>query len=115
MSYKLTKKSEAFHKSKAGIELDAYPNIDNVGVVVGKTEEGHNQEFYHNESTFSYIILDGTAVFYLGDEEVEVTTGDILSIEPNTRIFYKGKIKYVLLTTPPWTEENEVETRAKIW
>ena len=53
--------------------------------------------------------------FFLDDETVEVDKGDILSIEPNTRIYYKGKLKMILITTPAWKPENEVETRHSIW
>lgn len=100
---------------KHGIHLGVYPRIGDSGVVLVETKEGHRQEFYHKTSTFNYIVLEGTGRFFLNDEEVPVQKGDMLSVEPNTRIYYKGAMKLVLITNPAWTEEGEVEVRAKIW
>ena len=115
MSYKLTKKIETVKKEKVGMILDVYPNIDNCGFVLENTEEGHNSEFYNTKSTFTYIILEGSGLFFIDDEEISVSTGDCISIPPNTRIYFKGKLKMILITTPAWKSENEVETRSSIW
>ena len=115
MKYKHTKKEDIPKFEKFGIKLDVYPNIDNCGVVVINSEDGHHQEFYHKKSTFTYIILEGEGIFFLDDKAVEIKRGDSISIQPNTRIYYKGKLKMVLITTPAWEEEYEVETKAKAW
>lgn len=115
MTHKLTQHRDIFSKDKHGIHLNVYDNIGDCGFVVIETEEGHNQEFYHKVSTFNYIILEGGGSFFLDDDEVPVEKGDFISIEPNTRIYYKGKMKLVLVTNPAWEEENEVETKPTIW
>jgi len=115
MKYKLTKSADIQQKEKFGINLDIYPNVDGTGVVLVGTKEGHNQEFYHKQSTFTYIVLEGSGTFFLDDEAVQVSKGDMLSIEPNTRIYYKGELRLILVTTPAWEPENEVETRPSIW
>ncbi len=115
MKYQLTKSSDIPKKEKFGIDLDIYPSGVGYGVVLVSTEQGHNQEFYDKKSTFTYIVLEGSGTFFLDDEPVEVMQGDILSIQPQTRIYYKGKLKMVLITAPAWQPENEVETRPSIW
>ena len=115
MNYQLIKSSEIFKKEKSGIKLGVYPAMGNCGVVVVETETGHNQEFYHKVSTFHYIVLDGAGRFFLNDEEVKVSQGDCISIEPHTRIYYKGTMKMILITTPPWEAAHEVETKPTIW
>jgi mannose-6-phosphate isomerase class I len=115
MKYKLVKNGEIFRKEKFGINLLVYPAMGNCEVVVAETETGHNQEFYQKISVCNYIILEGSGSFFLDGEEVKVSKGDLISIEPNTRIYYKGKMKLILVTTPPWQSENEVETNPKIW
>lgn len=115
MKYILTKSKDVEKKEKFGINLDIFPRVGNCGIVLINTEEGHNQEFYDRQSTFTYIILEGNGTFFLNDEEVEVLKGDSISIEPNTRIYYKGKLKMILITNPAWKQENEVETRTSIW
>lgn len=113
MSYRLEK---ADIKEKFGIRLEVYPDIsEGCGVVIVDTEEGHNQEFYDKESTFTYVILEGSGTYVLDDEEVSVSKGDMISIAPSTRIYYKGKMKMVLITTPAWRAENEVETKPTVW
>ena len=115
MAYKLTKSEDIFHVDKFGIHLDVFSKIGDCGVVVVETETGHNQEFYDIKSTFKYIVLDGEGSFFLDDEEVPVKKGDSISIAPNTRIYYKGKMRLILITNPPWEEKNEVETRSSVW
>ena len=115
MIYQLTKSADVSKTEKFEMKLDVYPNVNDWGIVLASTETGHNQEFYSTKSTFTYIILEGNGSFFLNDEEIPVSKGDCLTIEPNTRIYYKGKIKLVLITTPAWKAENEIETKASIW
>ncbi len=114
MPHILTKSADIPKKEKLGIRLDVLPNIGNVGVVVAETENGHNQEFKHT-SSFHYFILDGAGTFVLDDEEVPVAKGDLLTIAPGTRIYYKGRMRLLLVTDPAWTEAGETETKSSIW
>ena len=115
MKYKITKSADVPKKEKFGINLDIFPNVGGAGIVLVSAEIGHNQEFYDKQSTFTYLILEGNGTFFLDDEPITVVKGDALSIEPNTRIYYKGNLKMVLITTPAWKPENEVETKSSIW
>lgn len=115
MKHKITKLIDVPKKEKFGIHLDVYPNVNDCGVALVNTEEGHNQEFYNIKSTFTYIVLEGSGTFFIDDEKIEVTKGDSLSIQPNTRIYYKGNLQMMLITTPAWKAENEIETKSKIW
>jgi mannose-6-phosphate isomerase-like protein (cupin superfamily) len=115
MKYNLTKAVGVPKQEKFGIDLEIYPSVDDCGMVLVSTEIGHNQEFYDLKSTFTYIVLEGEGTFFLDDEEVNVAKGDVLSVPPKIRIYYKGKLKMVLVTTPAWKPENEVETRHSIW
>jgi mannose-6-phosphate isomerase-like protein (cupin superfamily) len=115
MTYTHTKEEAIAHKEVFGVDLAVYPSFGSCEVVVAETETGHNQEFYHRTSTFNYLILDGEGSFFLNDEEVLVSKGDMLSILPGTRIYYKGTMRFVLVTNPPWRKEDEVETKARIW
>lgn len=115
MKYALTKAGDIPSKDKFGIHLDVYPDFGSSGLVVVSTETGHNQEFYDLKSTFNYIVLEGQGTFFLDDEEIAVSKGDLLSVPPKTRIYYKGKMKLILVTDPAWQAENEVETKKSIW
>jgi mannose-6-phosphate isomerase-like protein (cupin superfamily) len=115
MKYTLTKGADIPKKDKFGIHLSILPNFDNCGIVVVETEVGHNQEFYDKQSSFNYFILEGSGTFFLDDEGVSVVNGDLLSVQPNVRIYYKGNLKMILITSPAWKPENEVETKPSIW
>jgi len=115
MKYKLIRKDEIAEKEKFGVNFNVYPNIGDCGIVLETTPEGHNQEFYNKESTFTYIVLSGSGSFFLDNEEINVTEGDCISIIPNTRIYFKGKLKMLLITNPAWKPEDEIETRNRVW
>jgi mannose-6-phosphate isomerase-like protein (cupin superfamily) len=115
VAFTLTKSGDVFRISKHSINLQVYKDIGDCGIVLIDTDEGHNQEFVHGQSTFHYIVLEGTGTFYVNSEAVSVSTGDLLSIEPSTRIYYTGRMRLLLITNPPWREENEAETKAKVW
>lgn len=115
MPYHLTQHQNVSKNKKFGHNLDIYPQADNYSLVTVETETGHNQEFYDTKSTLTYLIIEGSGTFFLNDEPVAVKQGDLLSVEPNTRIYYKGKLKMVLITSPVWSQANEVETRPKVW
>lgn len=115
MKYTLIKSEDVQRKEKVGMILSVYPNINDCGIVLENMKEGHNGEFYNTKSTFTYIVLEGNGSFFLDDEEVKVSNGDMLSIPPNTRIYFKGELKMILITTPAWRPEDEVITKDKIW
>ncbi len=115
MKYKLIKNLDIEKKGKFGADLAVYPNINDCGIVLISTETGHNEEFLNLKSTFTYVVLEGDGSFFLDNEEIKVENGDMISIEPNTRIHYRGKLKMFLITNPAWKQENEVETRSKVW
>lgn len=115
MKYQLVRNRDVSKIEKFGINLEVFPSVDTCGVVLVETLEGHNQEFYDKKSTFTYIILEGEGTFFLDDEPVKVTKGYAIYIQPKTRIYYKGKLRMVLITTPEWKKENEVETKAVVW
>lgn len=115
MKYQLTRSISIPKIKKFGVDLEIYQNISNCGFVLVETEDGHNQEFYNTQSSFNYVVLEGAGTFFVDDESVSVQKGDLISIKPNTRIYYKGKLKMLLITNPPWRAEDEFETRALVW
>jgi mannose-6-phosphate isomerase-like protein (cupin superfamily) len=102
---------EARHISKHGIDLTLYGPINkDIDFKRISVKEGHFEEF-KNTSWFIYYILQGNGIFVLNDEQIEVKQGDIVSIPPNTRIHYFGKLELTLIVTPPWKAENETHIR----
>ena len=97
--------------NKHGIDLKVYgPVSDDISFVRASVDEGHFEEF-KNSSWFIYYILEGSGVFILNDEKVPASKGDVISIPPNTKIYYFGKMDFTLTVTPLWKEENETHIR----
>lgn len=97
---------------KNGVDFIGYNPINqDLSFVIETVEEGHFEEFVHDKSTFTYLFLEGSGVFFLDDEEVPVKKGDVLSVEPGTRIYYKGNLKQVLITTPAYDPKYERHIR----
>ena len=112
MGYKKINFEDTTRFNKNGVDFIGYEPInENMSFVMETVEEGHFEEFVHDKSTFTYIFLDGSGTFYLNDEEVNVKKGDILSIEPGTRIYYKGNLKQLLITTPAYDPKYERHIR----
>ena len=112
MKYKKINFEEANVFSKNGVDFIGYEKInDNLSFVIETVKEGHFEEFLHEKCTFTYIFLEGSGIFYLDDDEVEVKAGDVLSINPGTRIYYKGNLKQVLITTPAYDQKYEKHIR----
>lgn len=110
--YKKIKFEDTTRFNKNGVDFIGYEPInDNMSFVIETVEEGHFEEFVHDKSTFTYIFLEGSGTFYLDDKEVAVKKGDVLSIEPGTRIYYKGNLKQILITTPAYDQKYERHIR----
>ena len=97
---------------KNGVDFVWYSPInENMSFVVETVSEWHFEEFVHEKSIFTYIFLEGKGTFYLDDEAVEVKAGDVLSINPWTRIYYKWNLKQILITTPAYDSIYEKHIR----
>lgn len=111
MSY-LYRGSAAQRISKVGIDLTLYEaNNPDFNIVLVHVEEGHFEEFFHDVSTFTYVITSGEVTFFLNDERVVAGAGDMVVVPPHTRIYYFGTADMVLCTTPAWTEVDEHHVR----
>ncbi|MFA6047880.1 MAG: cupin domain-containing protein [Parcubacteria group bacterium] len=108
---KLTQK-EAESKHKYGIDLKVYKmNNKKIGLIYVSVKAGHFEEFYNKKSTFTYYVLEGKGEFYLNGKGIKVKATDVITIPPRTKIYYLGKMKLILITTPAWEYKHEVHVR----
>lgn len=109
--YKITA-DEAKQFQKHGVGLTLYDcGTDQVEVLHVVVEEGHFQEFFDTKSHFIYYIYEGSGLFVLNDEKLEVKATDLVAIPPKTRIYYFGKMKMILTVSPVFKPEDEVHVR----
>ncbi len=110
--YQLTKNSEMTKFDKNGVNFVGFGNPNSeVGIVMESVEKGHFEEFVHDKSTFIYIFLEGEGVFFLDGEPVAVEAGDMLTVNPGTRIYYFGRLKQLLITNPAFDPKYERHIR----
>jgi mannose-6-phosphate isomerase-like protein (cupin superfamily) len=107
-----TSRDQAEHKHKYGKDLWVYPEISSAAKLVYiDAKEGHFEEFYDKVSTFTYYVIEGSGTFFLNGEPQPAVAGDLITIPPNTKIYYLGRLKMILVTTPAWRAENEMHVR----
>lgn len=54
-----------------------------------------------------YFIISGSASVYMNSSNSEVTTNDVIIVEPNTPHYIKAKnLKYITITRPNWYEKQ---------
>lgn len=103
---------DANAKSKHGINLWVYDaGTKQAELVYIEVEEGHFEEFYNKKSTLLYYVVDGSGTFFLNKKPTEVAKGDMVVVKPNTKCYYLGKMRLVLVSTPAWNEKDEVHVR----
>lgn len=97
---------------KNGVNMSIFPEIlKDYNIVYEEVEEGHFEEFLNKKSTFSWFIFEGNGIFFINKEEYRVTKGDFISIPPNNKIYYIGKMKMLLICSPKFDQADELHIR----
>lgn len=107
------KNSEARKFLKYGIDLAVY-EVDSkpdAEVVYEEVEIGHHQEWYSDRSTYQWFVIEGKGTFVINGEQFDVEEKDLVAVPPNNKMYYFGKMKMLLITSPPYNEEHEHHVR----
>lgn len=98
--------------NKYGVDITLYGlNNPDFNIVYEEVSEGHFEEFLSTKSTYTWFIVEGEGTFVIDDEKVSVVAKDIVTVLPNKRIHYFGKMKMVLFTVPAFNVNNEKHIR----
>src|SRR5438874_12223837 len=65
-----------------------------------------SRKHYHLRTTEVYYVLDGRGVMELDDNEVEISSGDCVVIEPGCRHTARGDLKVVIIGVPPFQPDD---------
>ena len=88
-----------------------------VDVYSGKSEEldyvvvnldGEHGSCINTKSTKIWIILEGRAKVYINGEMNEVSQGDLVIINRNEKHNIIGKVKFAVISTPPYDASTEI-------
>lgn len=112
MAYTKISKQDARHKTQAGHDV-IIPQLENDagGIVQVSCEEGHFEEIYMDDITFTYTVIAGAGAFFINDEMVTVAAGDTIVIPPGNRMYFLGKLTMALITTPAFDPSKEHHVR----
>ncbi|MBD3362569.1 cupin domain-containing protein [Candidatus Dojkabacteria bacterium] len=102
--------------NKVGIKGKIYPMnslTDKTKFLIIETDSGHETEIKQKESDFIYYILEGHGYFQIEGHKEKCKKGDLIVIPAGNKFYYKGKLKMLLNSTPPWNEQQE-ETIKKV-
>lgn len=72
-----------------------------------ETKTGHETTIIEHESNFVYYILEGNGYFEINDEKEQCTAGDLVVIPMGIKFTYRGELRMLLISTPPWREDQE--------
>ena len=74
--------------------------------VIGKLD-GFHGTFINEKNTKYYYILNGKATVTINDKKAEVEEGDFVEIPINAKHSIEGKVKFVIICTPPFDIHSE--------
>jgi len=99
--------SELFKVEKEGFLLYIpNTNTDSYGCFLVDSINGHDSVAYDSKSVHSYYVLEGTGTFEIDGEKIDVSSGDMVSINPNKVFYYSGTMKMVEEIIPNFDEKN---------
>ncbi len=104
-----------FDKSKS-VEVEKNYIIDNyldkssnLGYSVVRTHlDGKHPLMKNTLSNRTYYIIDGTASFYVENEQFTIKQGDTLTITKDTLYRFEGKFDAILISCPAFEEKYDV-------
>jgi mannose-6-phosphate isomerase-like protein (cupin superfamily) len=107
-------KEQATTFEKHGVQMFEYfgkETFAGADALYLEVDGGHTQEFRHTKSTFLYFVCEGSGIFYLDGKPIHVAATDVILAPKNTAIYYAGRMKLFLVTTPAWEEQYEEHVR----
>lgn len=93
--------------SKNGFSV-ILPNIDNKDINICFVDVEEKRETYCmlDNSTMFYYILEGTGIFEIESDVINVTKGDLIEIPCKNKYTYSGNLKMLEVQNNPF-DENE--------
>lgn len=104
------KKPNELSFDKVGIQGRIFPTdqlIDKAEFVYIQTESGHETTIIEHACDFTYYVIDGEGHFVIDSQKENCTVGDLIVVPAGSKFTYKGKLRMLLIVTPPWFESQE--------
>jgi len=72
-----------------------------------EVDNGIDVDLTQNECDYYYLILEGEGYFEVEGQKEICVAGDLVAIPKKNKFTYKGKMKLMLVSVPPWFPEQE--------
>ena len=96
--------------SQKGLNGYSYSiNNTSISIDIEDVYKGHEKYCKSLVSTFIYYVISGNGTFKIDNEKHEVSEGDVIEIPKDTEFVFAGKMKLLLIMTPPFDPKNEIE------
>lgn len=95
---------------KVGIHGKLYPTrslLSSSEYILMTVQKQHETTIVERESNFVYFILSGSGYFIINGVSEPCRKGNLVVIPKGTPFTYKGKMRMLLICTPPWRQEQE--------
>lgn len=82
-----------------------------ISISVEDVFEGHDRYCINRRSSHIYYVLEGSGEFKINGFRYSVDKDDVVEIMPNTEFVFAGKMKLLLIMTPAFNTEDNIEGR----
>ena len=111
MSYvkKIPKEPTFMQNGLNGYQFD----LDKKGLEISYIDcfKGHDKYCRDTESTLIYYVLEGKGQYVINNEKLSVQKGDVVEVPVNAEFVYAGNMKLILIMTPGFKPENNIEIK----
>lgn len=83
----------------------------NISIDIEDVYKGHDRYCTNTQSTHIYYVLEGSGKFKINNKLFDVKQDDLIEIPKNTEFVFSGKMKLLLIMTPPFCIENNINGR----
>lgn len=104
------KEPKQFSFEKAGIKGKIFPLetlTKKTEYFLVETEGGHQTKIIEHACDFIYYVLEGSGYFEINGIRENCAASDLVVVPADSTFTYKGKLKMIATSTPPWREEQE--------
>lgn len=81
--------------------------VNKTQVVYIEMEKKLETTIIGHKCDFVYYVLEGKGYFLINDKKEDCAKRDLVVIPAGTKFTYQGKLKLLLVSTPPYKQEQE--------
>lgn len=102
-------KNKSIEVEKGYIVDNYISKDDDIGYSVVRTHlDGRHPFMKNTNSNRTYYLINGEASFYINDQIINVSSGEMMIVPKNTKYAFKGKFDAILIDCPAFDVKYDV-------